>query len=215
MYWTIAVNSALRAAFNCLITFSSPRMVLPPYLPILRGRGQRCCDAAHREVVMGTSIGMRGQLQGRDFPREPRSRDSTFAHCTPRSIARSGVLCLGAYVELWVRDAHQPLLEPAHDVIEALDAVPGLSRAREFVGLAREHDDRRRALQIFQGAKQLFAAGIWGGAGVGFAQHEEYRRVDVFHEGDGGAVGVVLGIFKRRRFEPTRLEECEIGGVPP
>jgi integrase len=35
--------------------------------------------------------------------------------------------------------AHHPFIEPTHDVFKAFDAVPGFSRAREFVGLARKH----------------------------------------------------------------------------
>src|ERR1700704_368134 len=52
-----------------------------------------------------------------------------------------------------MRHSHQISVEPSDNVLQPLDAVPWFAGAREFVGLARENDHRRRTLQIFQCAE--------------------------------------------------------------
>src|SRR5579862_5230178 len=112
-------------------------------------------------------------------------------------------------------DAHRPFVKPSDDMIEALDTVPGLSGAGQFVRLAREDDHGGGALHIFERAEELFAAGILRGTEIRLPKDKEHRRVDVLHEGDGGTVGVVLRVFERWGLEPLRLKESEVGGVPP
>src|SRR4029077_4039465 len=41
------------------------------------------------------------------------------------------------------RDAHQPMIEPAHNVLQSLDPMPWLTRAREFVGFVGESHHHR------------------------------------------------------------------------
>src|SRR5208282_2177425 len=52
MYCTIAVNSALRAEFNCAITFSSPCICVGLRTSLFCDLGpQAGCDLAHKDVV--------------------------------------------------------------------------------------------------------------------------------------------------------------------
>src|SRR6478672_12835976 len=57
---------------------------------------------------------------------------------------------------LWLvgraRLALQPLVHPADDVLQPLDAVPRLARAGELVGLAREAHHHRRDPAVLQRA---------------------------------------------------------------
>src|ERR1700681_4039192 len=81
--------------------------------------------------------------------------------------------------------------------------------------LARKNHHGGRALQKLERAEQLLSARVLWSTVIGLPQNEHYGRVDFLDEGDGGAVGVVLRVLKRRRLEPVRLEQSEIGGVPP
>src|SRR5882762_11958200 len=81
--------------------------------------------------------------------------------------------------------------------------------------LARKHDHGSRTLQKLERAEQLLPARILRSTVVGLTENEHYGRVDFLDERDRGAVGVVLRVLKRRRLEPVRLEQSEIGGVPP
>src|SRR5258706_13752423 len=81
--------------------------------------------------------------------------------------------------------------------------------------LARKNDHGGRALQKLERAEQLFSTRILRSTVVGLPQNEHHGRVDFLDERDGGADGVVLRILKRRRLEPVRLEQSEIGGGPP
>ena len=54
---------------------------------------------------------------------------------------------------------HQVLVHVADDVLETLDAVPGLAGAGELVVLVGEPHHHRRPLQVLQRPEQLFAAG--------------------------------------------------------
>jgi hypothetical protein len=55
-------------------------------------------------------------------------------------------------------NAHDPFVEPRHNVVETFDAMPWLSRTRELVGLARKDNHRGWASQKLERAEQLFAA---------------------------------------------------------
>src|SRR4029077_12112511 len=111
--------------------------------------------------------------------------------------------------------AHHPFIEPAHNMIEAFYAMPGLTRAREFVRLPWKDNHGGWAFHVLERAEQLFATRVLRSAEVGLSQHEQDGSVDVLYKGNGRAVVVVLRIFERGRFKPTRLEKGEIGRVPP
>src|ERR1700721_1775136 len=49
-------------------------------------------------------------------------------------------------VILRMRHPHQPLIKPPYDVVEALDAMPRLSRTRQFMRLSRKDSHRCRPL---------------------------------------------------------------------
>src|SRR2546423_598364 len=57
-------------------------------------------------------------------------------------------------VVLGMGNAHQPLIEPADNVIQALDAVPRLARTREFVRLSRKDNHCGGPLQELERAEQ-------------------------------------------------------------
>ena len=92
--------------------------------------------------------------------------------CRRRRLRRGSIV--GAAVL-----AEQVLVEPADDVLQAFDAVPGTSRARELVALAREAHHDRRPLQVLQRAEQLLAAGRRRRAVVLVAEDEHQRRLDL------------------------------------
>ncbi len=52
-----------------------------------------------------------------------------------------------------MRYAHDPFIEPTHDVIKTFDAMPGLSGTRKFVSLAWEDNHGVWAFQKFEGAE--------------------------------------------------------------
>src|SRR5207249_6121688 len=54
--------------------------------------------------------------------------------------------------------ALEVLVEPAHDVLQPLHAVPRLARAAELVGLLGEAHHHRRLLEELEGAEHLLAA---------------------------------------------------------
>src|ERR1700686_1366109 len=80
---------------------------------------------------------------------------------------------------------------------------------------ARKNYHGGRALQKLERAEQLFSARILRSTVIGLPQNEHYGCVDFLDERNRRAVGVVLRVLKRRRLEPVRLEQSEIGGVPP
>src|SRR5438105_14891276 len=73
-------------------------------------------------------------------------------------LGLDGHLAFGRDLVLGLRHAEQPVVEPADDVLQALDAVPGLARARKLVRLAGEAHHHRRNLSELQGAEHLLAA---------------------------------------------------------
>ena len=81
-------------------------------------------------------------------------------------------------------NAHQPLVEPTHNVIEPLDAVPRLAGPRELVRLTRKDNHRGGPFEKLQRTEQLFAARVRRRAVIGFAENEHHRRVNVLHECD-------------------------------
>src|SRR5882762_5109825 len=111
--------------------------------------------------------------------------------------------------------AHQPFIEPSHNIVETLNPMPRLTRARQFMRLARKNYHGSRTLQKLERAEQLLSARILRSAIVGLPQNEHYGRVDFLDERNRGAVGVVLRVLKRGRLEPVWLEQSKIGGVPP
>src|SRR5262249_3468639 len=112
-------------------------------------------------------------------------------------------------------DALKVFVEPADDVLQALHAMPGLSRAGELVRLAGEADHDHWPLQELEGTEHFLATGSRRSAIVGFAQHEHERSLDVLDIGDWRALHIILRILKRRGLEPRGLVEGEVGGVPP
>src|SRR5215813_4885316 len=52
------------------------------------------------------------------------------------------------------------------------------------------------------------------GVVVGFPQHKKDWSVDVLHKRNCRPVAIVLRVFKRWCFEPIRLEQGEVSGVP-
>src|ERR1700675_587071 len=81
--------------------------------------------------------------------------------------------------------------------------------------LARKHDHSRRTLQKLERAEQLLSARVLRSAVVRLPQNKHYGGVDFLDERNRGAVGVVLRVLKRWRLEPVRLEQGEIGRIPP
>ncbi len=61
-------------------------------------------------------------------------------------------------VELRMRYAQHPFVEPADDVFKTFDAMPGLAGPRELMRLARKDSHGRWTFQILEGAEQLLAA---------------------------------------------------------
>src|ERR1700694_996474 len=111
--------------------------------------------------------------------------------------------------------AHQPFIEPSHNIVEPLDPMPRLTRARQLVRLTRKHDHSSRTLQKLKRAEQLLSARVLRSTVVRLPQNEHYGCVDFLDERNRGAVGVVLRVLKRWRLEPVRLEQSEIGRIPP
>src|ERR1700757_274354 len=105
-----------------------------------------------------------------------------------------------------MRYVHHPLIKPAHDVVQAFDAMPWLPRAREFVCFAWKNNHGGWTLHILQRAEQLFAARVLRRTVVGFAEHKQDWSVDVLHKRNCRAVVIVLRVFERRGLEPIRLE---------
>src|SRR6185436_853817 len=80
--------------------------------------------------------------------------------------------------------AHQVLVEPADDVLEALDAVPGTARTRELVALSGETHHDGRALEVLQRPEEILAAGGRGRPEILVAENEHQRRLDPRDVGD-------------------------------
>src|SRR4051812_2996717 len=68
-----------------------------------------------------------------------------------------------------LRDAEEPVIEPAHDVLQTLNAVPGLTGARELMRFVRESHHYRRDFLKLERAEHFFAAGAGRRSMIGFA----------------------------------------------
>src|SRR5258708_28967818 len=73
----------------------------------------------------------------------------------------------------------QPLIHPADDVLEALDAMTRLARTGELVRLAREADHHRPDLPVLERTEHHLAAVLGGRAVIGIAVDEHQRCRDV------------------------------------
>src|SRR6185369_504359 len=111
--------------------------------------------------------------------------------------------------------AEDPFIEPADDVLQTLDAMPRLSGTRQLVRLVREANHHCWYLAILQRAEHCLAAWSGRSAPVNFAKYQHQRSLDLVDVSDWRTAFVIFRIFKRRRFEPRRLKEREVGGVPP
>src|SRR5215472_13124084 len=99
--------------------------------------------------------------------------------------------------------------------MQALDAVPGLARARQLVRLAGKAHLYSRNSSIFEGAEHLVSSGVGRSAQVGVAQDEHERRFDIIDVGNWRAIAVIVRIVKRRLAEPVLVEQGEVSRVPP
>src|SRR4029077_879831 len=141
------------------------------------------------------------------------SRDAGLSAALVVSRFRSRLL--RPYFIFRMGHAHQPFIEPSHNIVEPLNPMPRLTRARQLVRLTRKNDHGSRTLQKLERAEQLLPARILWSTIVGLPQNEHYGRVDFLDERNRRPAGVVLRVLKRRRLEPVRLEQSEIAGVPP
>jgi hypothetical protein len=67
-------------------------------------------------------------------------------------------LLFRTHIVFRMRKAHDPFVEPGHNVVEAFDAMPWLSRTRELVGLARKDNHGGWPFQKLERAEELFTA---------------------------------------------------------
>src|SRR5262249_44805054 len=107
------------------------------------------------------------------------------------------------------------LIEPIDDVLQSLDAMPVLVRAREFVRFLGEAHHHHRLLEKFQGPKHSLAARRRRSAIVHLALDEHEWRLYLVDLSNWRARCVIGGILPGSGFEPVRLKQREIGAVPP
>src|SRR5258707_8153191 len=110
-------------------------------------------------------------------------------------------------VIFWLRHSLKIFIEPAHDVLQALHAVPGLSGARKLMRFSGEahHDDR--TLQELKRAEHFFTARARRRAEVSFTQHQHQRRVNFLNVSDGRPGPVILRVLEGGRLETRWLEQ--------
>src|SRR5712692_7541659 len=65
--------------------------------------------------------------------------------------------------------AHQPMIEPADNIFQSLDAMPRLAGTRKLMRFVRETHHYRRDLAKLERAKHFFTAGAWRRAEIGLA----------------------------------------------
>ena len=80
-----------------------------------------------------------------------------------------------------MRNSHEPFIEPAHDVLKTLYAMPWLAGTGELMSLAWKDNHGGWPFQKLERAEQLFTARILGSAVVGFAQHKQDGAVNILH----------------------------------
>src|SRR6266480_6771591 len=83
------------------------------------------------------------------------------------------------------------------------------------MGFARELYHYRRHFAKLEGAKHFLAARPGRSTRVAFTEYEHHRCLHVLNITDGRARLEIVGIIEGRGFEPARLKEGEVGGVPP
>src|SRR6266550_4286448 len=93
--------------------------------------------------------------------------------------------------------------------------MPRVPGARELVGFAWKLHHHRRHSEKLEGTKHLLAARPGWRARVTFTEHEHHWRLHVLNISDGRPRLEIVGIIKRRRFKPVRLEEGKVSRVPP
>ena len=80
---------------------------------------------------------------------------------------------------------------------------------------AREAHHNHRFFQELQRAKHLLAPAGGRCSIIGLTQHQHQRRRNALDVSDRRAALEILLAQKRRRLEPSRLKEREVGRVPP
>src|SRR3954454_5367832 len=108
------------------------------------------------------------------------------------------------------RNAHQPFIEPAHDVLQAFDAMPGLTGSREFMRFVWEAHHHRRNLAELQRAKHFLAAVTGWSATIRLAENEHHRRLHFFNISDWRTRFEIFFLLERWTFEPERLEQSKV-----
>src|SRR5580698_875950 len=91
-------------------------------------------------------------------PFRDRTLDSAnnFAKEKPHAASfPSGFSCPGhrPHLIFRMRKAHQPFVEPSHNIVEPLDAMPRLSRAGQFMRLSRKDDHGGGTVQKLKGTE--------------------------------------------------------------
>src|SRR5262244_4649456 len=109
---------------------------------------------------------------------------------------------LTVYFIFRLRDAHQPMIEPADDVLQSLNAMPRLTRTRKLMSLVREAHHHGWNLSVLERAEHLFAAGVGRRAPIGFAENEHHRRRDFVDVSYWRTRFEIFRVFERRRFKP-------------
>src|SRR6266571_354497 len=150
-----------------------------------------------------------------------RTPSRKFQQATPASIA--GTVRVGRFLRR-LRGAHivevellplQVDVEPVENVLQALDAMPGAARAGQLVRLAGEADHDDWAVQVLERAEQLFAACGRRCPVVRLALDEHQRGLDLGDVAQRRAGAEIVRLLPGRAAEPGRLEQGEVGGVPP
>ena len=113
------------------------------------------------------------------------------------------------------RHAEQPMVEPTNNVLQTLDPMPGLARARELVRFVREPHHHRRDLTKLECAEHFFASGAGRRAIICFAQDKHHRRLYILDVSDRRPRFEILFLVERRAFEPGWLKQSEVRRVPP
>src|SRR5207247_1582373 len=67
-------------------------------------------------------------------------------------------------------NSHQPVVEPANNILQPLDAMPRLTRARKLVRFIGKTHHHRRNLAKFERTKHFLAAGSRRRSEIAFAQ---------------------------------------------
>src|SRR5438132_9699282 len=107
------------------------------------------------------------------------------------------------------------MVKPADDMLQPLDAMPWLPRARKLVCFIGETHHYCGNLAEFQRAKHLLTASTGRCPIVGFAENKHHRGLDVVYVTDRRSGPIIVRFFEWRRLKPVRLEQCKIPRIPP